>query len=193
MRLVQGATRGTLAGLALPNAKATTSGITPGWKEKVCRIRKGKKGIKAKKKKPPYGTSWLKQTLMQALQNYPCMPTREYFQMSPTYWEGSMMTDGWKKTWCVRKICNSEVSDGVINEWWSCQWVLGAANPRSLVMRRAASFIALQVEEECLRHETFASTKGPNNGQLWGPRTLGSAIYRTSTHREWTVQRTVQI
>ena len=59
-------------------------------------------------------------------------------------------------------IHNSEVSDGVINEWWCCQWVLGAANPRSLVMRRAASFGALQVEEECLRCETFMSMKGPN-------------------------------
>jgi len=137
--------------------------------------------------------SWLKQMLMQALQNYPCMPMREYFRMLPTYWEGSVMTDGWKKTWHVCEVCNKEVSDGVVNEWWCCQWVMGAANPRTLVMRRTASFIALQVEEECLRCETFVSTKGPNNGQLWGPCTLGSAIYRTSIRREWAMQRIVQI
>ena len=33
-------------------------------------------------------------------------------------------------------------------------------------MRRAASFGALQVEEECLRCETFMSTKGPDDSQF---------------------------
>jgi len=28
------------------------------------------------------------------------------------------MTDGRKKTWRVREVCNSEVSDDVVNEYW---------------------------------------------------------------------------
>jgi len=33
-------------------------------------------------------------------------------------------------------------------------------------MRRAAAIVALQVEEECLRCETFVSTKAPDDSQL---------------------------
>jgi len=58
MRLVQGATRGTLAGLALPKCKSYHQWHNTRLKGKGLQNKEREKGgIKPRKKKPPYGTS----------------------------------------------------------------------------------------------------------------------------------------